>query len=118
MKWKLVEVFSAQLLHVLVITTIKTMVMFNNSPKGSKDCGSNWLRKKKFSVQSSGTSRFCNSLENDAPKILSSQSEIVWGFQKVYMQCTARDRGQNSADVSITGCFVGDAKIASASSCI
>lgn len=42
------EVFSARLLHILVITIIKTMVMFNNSPKGSKDWGSNWLRKKKF----------------------------------------------------------------------
>lgn len=42
------EVFSARLLHILVITIIKTMVMFNKSPKGSKDKGSNWLRKEKF----------------------------------------------------------------------
>lgn len=50
--------------------------------------------------------------------LFSSQSEVVWGFQKVCMQCTAWNRRQDSADVSITGCFVGVAKIASASSCI
>ena len=70
------EVFSARLLHILVITIIKTMVMFNNSPKGSKDRGSNWLRKKEFSVQYSGTNSFWNGLEGDAPRILSSQSEV------------------------------------------
>lgn len=32
--------------------------MSNKSPKGSNDCASNWLRKKMFSVQSSGTSSF------------------------------------------------------------
>lgn len=71
------EVFSARLLHILVITIIKTMVMFNNSPKGSKYWGSSWLRKKMFSVQSSGTSSFWNGLEDDAPSFLSSQSEVV-----------------------------------------
>lgn len=52
------EVFSAWLLHILVITIIKTMLLSNKSPKGSNDCASNWLRKKTFSVQSSGTSSF------------------------------------------------------------
>lgn len=116
MKWNLAEVFSARLLHILVIAIIKTMVMFNNSPKGSEDWAViGWGRS---SFQSSGTSSFWNGLEYDAPSSLSGQSEAVWRFQEVYMQCPAGDRGQDSADVSIAGCFVDVAITASASSCI
>lgn len=65
MKWKLVEVFSARLLHILVITIIRTMVMFNISPRGSKVGGG-----RKLSVHSSGTSSFWNGLEDDDPNFI------------------------------------------------
>lgn len=50
--------------------------------------------------------------------LLSAQLEDVREFQEACMQLTVWDRGQDSADTSVTGCFVGVAKIASASSCI
>lgn len=82
------EVFSAWLLHILVITIIKTMVMFNKSPKGANDCASNWLRKKMFSVQSSGTSRFWKVLKMMFQTFYPVSGRLSEHF-KVHMQSMA-----------------------------